>query len=244
MQISGLHVTHVQHIQPWLSPKDHQSCLSESLLNSLWFQCTQSWQQKKSFSVGLCAFITLHDGAQTPTAGTKRKLGLLLPPLVQVSSVLIYEESLLFTEAMKLKFHKSGLSLPAKADQWSSFKTQNVESGRMSPVILSSCLHPLAPVNNPSLFSFAHRQTAPPEEEARWRSTRPRVTATWKRLLILSHLRCWSVCLLIITHLDIMWGVFVSFALLVAEITGSNSALWNHSQLSGLPCICQDMNIR
>lgn len=77
-------------------------------------------------TVVLCALITSHDEHQQER---EEKLAYFFPSLIQVLSVLIYEESLLFTEAMKLIFHKSGISLPAKADQRSSFETQNGESG-------------------------------------------------------------------------------------------------------------------
>lgn len=142
---------------------------------------------------------------------------------------------------------KNGLSLPAKADQW-SFKTQN---GKSEAECLLSFWPPVftlwhlltIPVSSHSL-PLTHSTPRGRGELRKRPSSWNRVTAAWERWLILSHLRCWSVCLLIITHLDIMWCVFVSFALLFAEITGSISALWNNSQLSGLPCICRDMNIR
>lgn len=145
----------MQNIHSWLSPKDHQSCLSESLLNLLWFQCRESWQQKKKKAL---ASGSAHSSLQSielkhRQQAREENLAYFYPPLIQVLSVLIYEERLLFTESMKLNFHKNGLSLPAKADQWSSFKTQNGESEAMSV--------------NSSLFSFALTDKQRPQRKRR-----------------------------------------------------------------------------
>lgn len=157
----------------------------------------------------------------------------------QVLSEGICKETLLFTEAMKLNYHKNGLGLPAKADQWSSFKTPNGVWGRMCPVIVASRLHPLAPVNNPSLFSLAppEEEEAPVLVEQRQCSVGALVNPFSSQLLKRA-----PSCYYSSGHN--VRGVFVSFALLVAEITGSISALWKYSQVSGSAPICRDMNIR
>lgn len=53
-------------------------------------------KKKNCFSVGLCAFITSH-GAQRPTAGTRRKLGLLLPPIdAGIICINLWEDSIVY----------------------------------------------------------------------------------------------------------------------------------------------------
>lgn len=91
----GLHVTHMKHIQPWLSTKDPKSCLPESPWITFGFNADSCDSKKKKRKKRKALLLgSVHSSSHTMKLkhcqqAWEENLAYFFPQLIQVLSVLI-----------------------------------------------------------------------------------------------------------------------------------------------------------